>query len=227
MPRQQRIVTDLSENSRHTFGLRMQARATRHPGRAADRSCRCPDRQHHAARAHLPALQRLRGKGEGGYPVTAMDSAAPVLRQPGEAILEEDPRITGFMKDYAERPDELKATGCRSSWGPGRGPGGAVGLPAETSGHPGLPVLPGPNFRVRVGDLRDRREAERLRSTLRADHPGCYIVPDGSSRPRCRRRGGHALREPLFRCGPDSYFTALFRARGHSRRCWHDRIPPW
>ena len=43
--------------------------------------------------------------------------------------------------------------------------------------------------RVRVGDLRDRREAERLRSTLRADHPGCYIVPDRIEPPALPEEG--------------------------------------
>lgn len=35
-----------------------------------------------------------------------------------------------------------------------------------------------PNFRLRVGDLRTRLEAERLLRDLKATYPGSYIVPD-------------------------------------------------
>ena len=35
-----------------------------------------------------------------------------------------------------------------------------------------------PNFRIRVGDLRDRMDAERLRQELRSEFPGCYVVQD-------------------------------------------------
>lgn len=35
-----------------------------------------------------------------------------------------------------------------------------------------------PNFRLRVGDLRTRLEAERLLRDLRVTYPGSYIVPD-------------------------------------------------
>ncbi len=35
-----------------------------------------------------------------------------------------------------------------------------------------------PNWRLRVGDLRTRLEAERLLRDLRAAYPGSYIVPD-------------------------------------------------
>ena len=47
--------------------------------------------------------------------------------------------------------------------------------------HPEVPAYLSylaPNFRIRVGDLRDRMEAERLRQELRAEFPGCYVVQD-------------------------------------------------
>jgi hypothetical protein len=47
--------------------------------------------------------------------------------------------------------------------------------------HPEVPAYLSylaPNFRIRVGDLRDRVEAERLRQELRAEFPGCYVVQD-------------------------------------------------
>ncbi len=40
-----------------------------------------------------------------------------------------------------------------------------------------------PNFRLRVGDLRTRLEAERLLRDLRAVYPGSYIVPDDIEMP--------------------------------------------
>ena len=191
MPRQQRIVTDLSENSRHTFGLRMQARAllvtlagllTGPAGAQTDSTMR-PVR---TFQPYKGSVERVKED----TPVTAMDSAAPVLRQPGEVILEEDPRITGFMKDYAERPDELK--GYRVQIFLGDRAEAQEARSAFLRKHPDTPAYLSylaPNFRVRVGDLRDRREAERLRSTLRADHPGCYIVPDRIEPPALPEEG--------------------------------------
>ncbi len=47
--------------------------------------------------------------------------------------------------------------------------------------HPDVPAYLSylaPNFRIRVGDLRDRVEAERLRNELRGEYPGCYVVQD-------------------------------------------------
>ena len=47
--------------------------------------------------------------------------------------------------------------------------------------HPEVPAYLSylaPNFRIRVGDLRDRMDAERLRQELRTEFPGCYVVQD-------------------------------------------------
>ncbi|MBK6626508.1 MAG: SPOR domain-containing protein [Flavobacteriales bacterium] len=47
--------------------------------------------------------------------------------------------------------------------------------------HPEVPAYLSylaPNFRIRVGDLRDRMDAERLRQELRSEFPGCYVVQD-------------------------------------------------
>jgi len=41
-----------------------------------------------------------------------------------------------------------------------------------------------PNFRLRVGDLRTRLEAERLLRDLKVIYPGSYIVPDDIEMPR-------------------------------------------
>ncbi len=47
--------------------------------------------------------------------------------------------------------------------------------------NPGIPAYISwlaPNFRLRVGDLATRLEAEKLLHDLRPQHPGSYIVPD-------------------------------------------------
>ena len=53
--------------------------------------------------------------------------------------------------------------------------------------HPNTPVYLSylaPNFRVRVGDLRDRAEADGLRYRLKDSYPGAYVVPDEIEWPR-------------------------------------------
>ncbi len=53
--------------------------------------------------------------------------------------------------------------------------------------HPDMPAYLSwlaPNFRLRVGDLRTRLEAERLLHELKALYPGSYIVPDAIEPPR-------------------------------------------
>lgn len=53
--------------------------------------------------------------------------------------------------------------------------------------HPDTPAYLSwlaPNFRLRVGDLRTRLEAERLLRDLRTLYPGSYIVPDEIEMPR-------------------------------------------
>ncbi|MBK8339346.1 MAG: SPOR domain-containing protein [Flavobacteriales bacterium] len=53
--------------------------------------------------------------------------------------------------------------------------------------HPDIPAYLSylaPNFRIRVGDLRDRISAERLRHELKEEQPGCYVVQDRIEPPR-------------------------------------------
>lgn len=126
-------------------------------------------------------------------PVTVVDSARNVSRLPGAVSVEEEPRITGFMKDYAGRPDELKGYRVQIFLGD-RAEAQEV-RSTFLRKHPDMPAYLSylaPNFRVRVGDLRDRREAERLRSALKEDHPGCYIVPDRIEPPALPEEGAGA-----------------------------------
>ena len=53
--------------------------------------------------------------------------------------------------------------------------------------HPDVPAYLSylaPNFRVRVGDLRDKLPAEKLRADLKDEFPGLYVVPDDIELPR-------------------------------------------
>jgi hypothetical protein len=53
--------------------------------------------------------------------------------------------------------------------------------------HPDIPAYLSwlaPNFRLRVGDLRTRLEAEHLLRDMKVLYPGSYIVPDEIEMPR-------------------------------------------
>lgn len=53
--------------------------------------------------------------------------------------------------------------------------------------HPDIPAYLSylaPNFRVRVGDLRDRVAAEQTKALLMTEFPGLYVVPDHIEWPR-------------------------------------------
>ncbi len=104
---------------------------------------------------------------------------------PGKVTLAESAQIKALMADYGSHRKPLDGyrvqifLGDRSQ--------------AETLRrtflvqHPDIPAYLSylaPNFRVRVGDLRDRVEAENLRETLRGEFPGLYVVPDQIEPPR-------------------------------------------
>ena len=109
---------------------------------------------------------------------------------PGTVVLTESARIQALMADYSahQRPlagyrvqifigDRSKAENTRRNF---------------LMQHPDIPAYLSylaPNFRVRVGDLPDRVEAEHLRRELQGDFPGLYVVPDQIEPPRLRDPG--------------------------------------
>lgn len=116
-------------------------------------------------------------------PPTVQEHADSV--QPGTIHVMESDRIKAIMADYASRKQPLKGfrvqifLGDRSA--------------AENTRrdflrqHPDTPAYLSylaPNFRVRVGDLRDRVAAEHMREQLRSEFPGLYVVPDQIEPPR-------------------------------------------
>ena len=115
----------------------------------------------------------------------ARASAQAEIVVPGTIKVLESERIKTLMANYATKKQPLNGyrvqifLGDRST--------------AENTRrtfllqHPDTPAYLSylaPNFRVRVGDLRDRIAAEYLRESLRGEFPGLYVVPDEIEPPR-------------------------------------------
>ncbi len=97
----------------------------------------------------------------------------------------ESEKITSLMKDYASHKQPLKGYRVQIFLGDRN--------TAEDTRrsflvrHPDVPAYLSylaPNFRVRVGDLRDKLPAEKLRADLTNEFPGLYVVPDDIELPR-------------------------------------------
>ncbi|MBZ0206486.1 MAG: SPOR domain-containing protein [Flavobacteriales bacterium] len=105
--------------------------------------------------------------------------------EPGTILVTESDRIKAIMADYASRKQPLKGFRVQIFLGDRTA--------AENTRrdflrqHPDTPAYLSylaPNFRVRVGDLRDRVAAEHMREQLRSEFPGLYVVPDQIEPPR-------------------------------------------
>lgn len=113
--------------------------------------------------------------------------AAPVDTPvtPGTVNVHESERISALMQDYASRKRPLK--GYRVQIFLGDRTKAEDIRRAFLGRHPDVPAYLSylaPNFRVRVGDLRDRVPAEKLRDDLKEEYPGLYVVPDEIELPR-------------------------------------------
>lgn len=115
---------------------------------------------------------------------TAVDT--PATRTPGTVTIHQDARITALMTDYTKHDHVLKGYRVQVFLSADR-------KQAETIRAQFLQKRPdvsaylsyqAPNFKVRVGDLLTRLEGEKLRAELKAEFPGCYIVPDEIELPR-------------------------------------------
>lgn len=135
--------------------------------------------------ALLLALSPLGAFAQVGSGVKSQPVDSPVTAQPGHVTISTTPRIDALLKDYSERDHAQQGyrvqifLGDRST--------------AEATKRSFLlknPEIPAylswlaPNFRLRVGDLRTRLEAERLLRDLKVAYPGSYIVPDEIEMPR-------------------------------------------
>lgn len=96
-----------------------------------------------------------------------------------------DPRVEAMMKDYTSRKHVQRGYRVQIFLGDRK--------TAEDTKRTFLQKYPdvpaylswlAPNFRLRVGDLRTRLEAEKLMAELKPLFPGSYIVPDAIEMPR-------------------------------------------
>lgn len=118
-------------------------------------------------------------------PVAGTPQVATTTADSGHVTIHESARITALMKDYAstKQPlhgfrvqiflgDRTKAEDIRRTF---------------LLRHPDLPAYLSylaPNFRVRVGDLRTKLDALKMRDELTPEFPGLYVVPDEIEMPR-------------------------------------------
>jgi hypothetical protein len=109
----------------------------------------------------------------------------PVTDLPKALTVTVDPRIEATMARYAEL--EHPQQGYRVQIFLGDRKTAEETKRTFLQKYPDVPVYLSylaPNFRLRVGDLRTRLDAERTLSELRADYPGSYIVPDEIGMPK-------------------------------------------
>lgn len=109
---------------------------------------------------------------------TAVDTPA-VERSEGTILVEVDPDITRTMERYGE--GTLPRTGYRVQIFLGDRKTAEETKRSFLQRNPEVPAYLSwlaPNFRLRVGDLNTRLEAEHLLQELKATFPGSYIVPD-------------------------------------------------
>lgn len=104
---------------------------------------------------------------------------------PGQVNVMENDRIKTVMANYASRKQPLE--GYRVQIYLGERTSAEQTRRAFLLQHPDTPAYLSylaPNFRVRVGDIRERVAAEHLRQTLQHEFPGLYVVPDLIEPPR-------------------------------------------
>lgn len=97
----------------------------------------------------------------------------------------QDARIAALMDDFAKRKHVLK--GYRVQIYLGERDQAEELRRSFLVKHPDTPAYLSylaPNFRVRVGDLRTRLEAEKLKRSFKDGYPGAYIVTDEIEMPR-------------------------------------------
>ncbi len=120
-------------------------------------------------------------------PVTDTSGIAqePLPSRPGQVTVNEPERIAQLMRAHAEAKHPIK--GYRVQIFLGDRKTAEDTKRAFLQKYPDTPAYLSwlaPNFRLRVGDLRTRLEAEHLLRTLAVEHPGSYIVPDEIEPPR-------------------------------------------
>lgn len=119
-----------------------------------------------------------------------LSSVADTPATEGEVHIDADPRIEKLMTSYGEHKHVQRGYRVQIFLGDRR-------TAEETKRsflqkNPDIPAYLSwlaPNFRLRVGDLRTRLEAERLLRDVKAQYPGSYIVPDEIEMPALPEAG--------------------------------------
>lgn len=132
----------------------------------------------------IPAVRTFQRHGDVAKPL-AVDSPSAAVTEPGDIMLIVDPRVEALMQDYVSRKHVQRGYRVQIFLGDRK--------TAEDTKRTFLQKYPdipaylswlAPNFRLRVGDLRTRLEAEKLMAELKPLFPGSYIVPDEIEMPK-------------------------------------------
>jgi len=103
----------------------------------------------------------------------------------GEVTITIPPRVEALLEAYGEHKHPQK--GYRVQIFLGERAAAETIKRSFLQKHPDTPAYLSwlaPNFRLRVGDLRTRLEAEHLLRDMKVLYPGSYIVPDEIEMPR-------------------------------------------
>lgn len=128
---------------------------------------------------HLVLFCRLHAQDPRLYSKGIAQPDTPVVQGPEAVTVHEPGRITALMELYATTRQPLK--GYRVQVFLGDRTKAEETRRQFMTHHTDTPAYLSylaPNFRVRVGDLRTRLEADKLRDALREEYPGLYVVPD-------------------------------------------------
>ena len=136
------------------------------------------------AQSNLPEPAPIRAASVAHGRPSAVDT--PTTAMPGRVTIHEDEQVKALMADYTKREHVLKGYRVQVFLNADRKQAESVRAQFLQK-HPETPAYlsyQAPNFKVRVGDLLTRLEGEKLRAELKAEFPGCYIVPDEIELPR-------------------------------------------
>lgn len=135
--------------------------------------------------APVPPIRTFQPGTAERAPLRLPTDTPDVAARPGDVDLIQDARITALMDDFAKRKHALK--GYRVQIHLGDRQAAEEIRRSFLVKHPDTPAYLSylaPNFRVRVGDVRTRLEAEKLKQSFKDTYPGAYIVTDEIEMPR-------------------------------------------
>lgn len=121
----------------------------------------------------------------GPMPTRGLAVDSPSTDRTGDVVIKLTPEISKLLDAYSEHKHVQK--GYRVQIFLGDRATAESTKRAFLQKNPDIPAYLSwlaPNFRLRVGDLRTRLEAEHLLRDMKVLYPGSYIVPDEIEMPR-------------------------------------------